>query len=157
MGGLCVSRDGASAEEPLLGNEVENESLPTEETGGWSPQAGQPSLALFGASRIRPPNKLILGSYVKLLEWSRSSADASTLDQEAARLLVRKCNPFEKRDSPTLTASTSQWWFVLRSTPSPSLITWIRGPISMWRKTGCIFAITTSMRRSSWYGSTSNV
>ena len=46
-----------------------------------------------------PPNKLILDSYVKSLEWSRPPADTLAPDHEATRLLVIKCNPFGKRDS----------------------------------------------------------
>ena len=49
--------------------------------------------------RTKPPDKLILGSYVKPLEWSRPSAEAPAPDLEAAWLFIRKCNPFDKRDS----------------------------------------------------------
>ena len=62
-------------------------------------EARRPSFALFGARRTRPPDKLILGSYVKPLEWSRPPANTPAPDQEAALLLVRKFNPFDKRDS----------------------------------------------------------
>ena len=120
----CASlEDRTRAREPPLDGEVANEALSTEEAGGPSPQARQPSLALSGARGTRPPEKIILGSYVKPLEWSHPSANTPTPDQEAALLLVIKCNPF--------TTSASQWWLVLRSTPSPSLTTWIRGLISL--------------------------
>ena len=77
----CASlEDRSPAGEPLLDDEVENEALPVEEAGSPLPRAKWPSLALFRARRTRPPNKLILGSYVKLLEWSRPLAYAPKPD-----------------------------------------------------------------------------
>ena len=96
----CASlEDKAQAGETPLAYEVANEALPTKEAGGLPPWAKWPSLALSGARKTRPPDKLILGSYVMPLEWNRPLADALTPNQEVARLLVRKCSPFKKRDS----------------------------------------------------------
>ena len=162
----CASlEDEAPAEEPPLNDKVTNEALPTEEAGGPPPQARRPSLTLSRARRTRPLDKLILGSYVKLLEWSRPPMDTPTPDQEAACLLVRKCNPFYKRESSianmcNLYPHSLRVPMVTRFeeyTQSPSLTTWIRGLISLRRKTRCISAIMTSMRWLSWYGPTSNV
>ena len=77
----CASlENGAPTRELPLADEVTNEALPIEKAGGLSPKARWPSLSLFGARKTRPPDKLILGSYVKPLEWSRPSADAPTPD-----------------------------------------------------------------------------
>ena len=97
---VCVSlEDRALVGEPSLDDKVTNEALLAEEAGGPPPWAKWPSLALSEAWRIRPPDKLIPDSYVKLLEWSHQPTDALAPDHEAAQLLVRKCNPFDKRDS----------------------------------------------------------
>ena len=98
--GYASLEDGAPTGEPPLDGEVANEALRIEEAIGPLPWAIQHCLALYGARRTRPPNKLILGSYVKSLKWSRSSTDTSAPDQEVAQLHIRKCNPFDKRDSP---------------------------------------------------------
>ena len=155
--------DRAPAEEPLLNDKVANEALPIEEVGGLPPRARRPSLALSRARRTRPPDKLILSSYVKPLEWSRPG--------RTRRHLIRKFPDCSSRNATlsireilrsctcaisTLTSSASRWWLVRRSTTFPFPATWIRGPISVWRKTRCISAIMTSMKRSSWYGPTSN-
>ena len=76
-----------------------DDELHGEEVGGPSPRATPPSLVLFEARRTRPLDKLILSSYVKPLECSHPVAGASAPYQEAARLLVRKCNPCDMRDS----------------------------------------------------------
>ena len=83
-------KDQTLVREPPLDDEVTNEALPIKEVGGLPPKVKRPSLALFGARRIRSPDKLILSSYVKLLEWSRPTIDALTPDQEAAQFLIRK-------------------------------------------------------------------
>ena len=89
----CASlKDGALTGEPPLDDKVANKALPSGEAGGPSLRARRLSLTLFGAWRTRPPNKLILGSYVKPPEWSRPAADASAPDQEAACLLIRGAN-----------------------------------------------------------------
>ena len=54
--------------EPPLDGEDAKEALPAEEAGVLLPWASRHSLALFGARRIRPLDKMILNSYVKLLE-----------------------------------------------------------------------------------------
>ena len=93
----CASlEDGASAGEPPLEDEVANEALPAEEEGSSPPRAKWPSLALFRAWRTRPPDKLILGSYVKPLEWSHPSVDASHL----IRKLLSYSSENETRDAP---------------------------------------------------------
>ena len=51
-----------------LDGEVANEALTVEEAGGPLPRASRHSLAPFGARWIRPPDKLILGSYSKPLD-----------------------------------------------------------------------------------------
>ena len=91
--------DGALAEGPPLDGGVANEALPIEEVGGLPPQANRHSLTLYGARRTRPPDKMILNSYVKPLEWNHPLADVSTPDKEVAQLLIKNCNPFYKRDS----------------------------------------------------------
>ena len=72
--------NGTSVGEPPLVDEVANETPPAEEAGGPPPRSRRPCLSLPGARRTRPPDKLILGSYVKSLEWSRSLADAPASD-----------------------------------------------------------------------------
>ena len=76
--------DGAPVGEPPLDGEVANEALLVDEMGGQPPWANRHSLALSRARRTRPPDKLILGSYVKPLKWSRPLADVSTPDQEVS-------------------------------------------------------------------------
>ena len=67
----CASlENGALAGKPPLADKIAKEALLAEEAGGPPPRAKQPSLALSEARRTRPPNKVILGSYVKPLEWS---------------------------------------------------------------------------------------
>ena len=95
----ALLEDGAPSEEPPLDDEIENEALPAEEAGCPPPRTSRHSFTLSGAQRTRPPDKLILGSYVKPLKWSRPSVNMLAPDQEAAHLLVRKCNPFDKQDS----------------------------------------------------------
>ena len=96
----CASlEDQAPTGETPLDDEATNDALHVEEVGGPPPRSRRHSLALFGALRTRPLEKMILSSYVKPLEWSRPAVDAPTPDYEAARLLVRKCNPFDMRDS----------------------------------------------------------
>ena len=90
----ALLEDRALVKEPPL-----NDELHAEELGGPPPRATRPSLALFGARRTRPLDKMILSSYVKSLEWSHPVAGAPTPYQEASWLLVRKCNPFDMRDS----------------------------------------------------------
>ena len=81
----CASlEDGAPVREPPLDDEVVTEVVPLGEAGGPSPRARHLSLALFRARRIRPPDKLILGSYVKLLKWSCLVANTSAPDQEVS-------------------------------------------------------------------------
>ena len=157
-------KDGAPAREPPLNCEVANEDFPIEEAGGLPPLTSRHSFTFFGAQRTRPPNKLILGSYVKLLEWSRPLQTCKHLIRKMLGYLSENAIPSTSGilRSHTYAISTpstfaSQWWLILRSTPSPSPATWIRGLIDVWQKMRCISAITTSMRRPSWYGPTSNV
>ena len=67
--------DGAPSGELAFDGEVANEALPIEEAGIPQPRASQHSLKLSRAQRTRPPEKLILSSYVKSLEWSRPPMD----------------------------------------------------------------------------------
>ena len=103
---------------------------------------------------------MILRSYVKPLNWSRPPADVSALDQEAARLLVKKCNPFNKRDYsiahmrdlyPLSLHVSMVAHFEEYSIPFPNYLD--KG--SYWRvaEDGMYIVITTSMRQPSWYGS----
>ena len=39
-------------------------------------------------SAQRPPDRLVLSSYVKLMEWARLTEDAPALDQEISRALI---------------------------------------------------------------------
>ena len=95
----ALVEDGAPVGGPPLNGEVANDAFPIEEVGGLPPRASRHSLTLYGAQSTRPPDKLILSSYLKSLEWNHLPAEVPTPDQEAARLLVRKCKPFYKRDS----------------------------------------------------------
>ena len=49
--------------------------------------------------RARLPNKLMLGSYVKPMEWSRSSVDTPAPGSNETRPIVDLLNPLKKKDS----------------------------------------------------------
>ena len=51
------------------------------------PRARQTHFAIDGTRRPPPPDRLVLSSYVELMEWSRPTKDAPALDQESARAL----------------------------------------------------------------------
>ena len=50
----------------------------------------------------RPPNRLMLSSYVEPMEWDKLTEDALTLDQEISRALINYWRPFDQRD-PSVT------------------------------------------------------
>ena len=45
------------------------------------------------------PNKLVLGSYVKPMEWARPSTNKLIPGPDAAWSIIDRWNPFNKRDS----------------------------------------------------------
>ena len=50
----------------------------------------------------RPPDRLVLSSYVEPMEWARPTEDAPALDQETVRALINYWRPFDQRD-PSVT------------------------------------------------------
>ena len=57
-----------------------------EVTDAPPPRARRTHFAVDGTRR--PPDRLVLSSYVELMEWSRHTKDAPALDQESARALI---------------------------------------------------------------------
>ena len=107
----------------------------------------------------RPPNRMMLSSYVEPMEWAKPTEDAPALDQETTWVLINYGGPSTRGTLSSrtcsifsLTAFAYRRWLVRRNTPSPSPSTWIRGPTNAWPRTGCICPTMTSMRLSNWYG-----
>ena len=76
--------DGALAEGPPNTYQVVSEAPSTETIVGPPLQARRSSLATFNALKARLPNRLVLGSYVKPMEWARPSMDTSVPSLDAA-------------------------------------------------------------------------
>ena len=81
----CASlEDGALAKGPPNTDQTVSEALAVEITIGPSPWDKRSNLTFPGAYRARLPDKLMLGSYVKPIEWGRLSVDTPTLSPEEA-------------------------------------------------------------------------
>ena len=74
-------------------------ALSTETAVGSPFLARRSNLATSGACKIRLPDRLVLGSYVKPMEWARPLVDMLDLGSNAARSIIGRWNPFNKRDS----------------------------------------------------------
>ena len=46
----------------------------------------------------RPPNRLMLSSFIEPTEWAKLMEDALNLDQEISRALINYWRPFDQRD-----------------------------------------------------------
>ena len=90
--------DGTLAREPPCVDEALIEASLTEATGVPPSQSKRVSLGVLGARR--PPDRMVVGSYIEPMEWViRPIEDEPTLDQEAARVLISYRRPFNYRDS----------------------------------------------------------
>ena len=91
--------DGALIEGPPNVDEAVSKALTAETTIGPSLQARQSNLTIPDIGRVGLPNRLMLGSYVKPMEWGCPSVDTPTPGPYEARLIIDRQNPFNKRDS----------------------------------------------------------
>ena len=64
-------------------------------------QDGRSNLVIPGARKARLPDRLMLSSYVKLMEWGHPSTDTSVPGPDATQAIIDRWNPFNKRDSST--------------------------------------------------------
>ena len=60
--------------------------------GALPPRARRASLAVHDA--WRPPDRLVLSSYIDPMEWARPTEDASAPDEETAQALINCWRPF---------------------------------------------------------------
>ena len=67
-----------------------------EATNAPPPQVKWARFAVEGA--WKPPDRLVLSSYVELVEWAKPMEDASALNQETTRALINYGRPFDQRD-----------------------------------------------------------
>ena len=96
----CASlEDGAQTEGPPNADQAVSEAPSIETTVGPSLHARQSSLVILGAHKPTLPDRLMLGSYVKPMEWDHPSRDISTSGLDAARAIIDRLNPFKKRDT----------------------------------------------------------
>ena len=54
------------------------------------------SLTIRGAQR--PPDRLVLSSYIERMEWAKLTEDAPAPNQETAWALINYWRPFDQRD-----------------------------------------------------------
>ena len=81
----CPSlEDGTLVGGPPNADQVVNEAPFVGTTIGLPLLARRSCLATFGARKARLPDRLVLGSYVKPMEWARPSTDMSALGPDAA-------------------------------------------------------------------------
>ena len=72
----CASlEDGALAGEPLNSNQVVSDAPSAKRIIGSLLHARRSNLAILGALKARLPDRLMLGSYVKPMEWGRPLTD----------------------------------------------------------------------------------
>ena len=71
----ALLEDGASAGGPPKANQVVSKALAVETTIGLPLHARWSSLTIPGAHRARLHDRLMLGSYVKQMEWGCPSMD----------------------------------------------------------------------------------
>ena len=85
----CASlEDGVPAGGPPNVDEVISEAPSTETTVGPPLMARRSSLTTSSARKARLPDKLVLGSYVKPMEWARPSVDKSALGLDVAWSII---------------------------------------------------------------------
>ena len=93
-----VAQDASRKACPALEDETPVGELPrvdkesVEATGVPPPWARQASSTVHSARR--PPNRLVLSSYIEPMEWARPTEDEPTLDQETTRALINYWGPF---------------------------------------------------------------
>ena len=68
-----------------------------EATGVAPPQPRRVRLIVHGA--WKPPDRLVLSSYIEPMEWARPTKDALAPDQETAQAFINYWRPFNQRDS----------------------------------------------------------
>ena len=100
----CASlEDRAPTGGPPNVDQVVSEAPSAETTIGPPLLARRSSLTTSNACKARLPDKLpdklVLGSYVKLMEWAHPSVDKSALGLDVAQSIIDRWNPFNKRDS----------------------------------------------------------
>ena len=99
----CASlEDGAPAEGPPNADQAISESLAAETTIGPPLQTRRYNLTIPDAHRANLPDRLMIGSYVKLIEQGSPSMDTPTLGPNEARTIINNWNPFNNRDSFTI-------------------------------------------------------
>ena len=127
----CVSlEDGALARGPPNTDQAVSEAPTAETTICFLLQARQFNLAISNARIARLPDRLMLGSYVKPMEWGRPSMDTLALGPNEARSIIDRWNPFNRGTllphicaNSTPLSSEYRWQLFLRSIPFPSLAT----------------------------------
>ena len=96
----CASlEERASVGGPPNTNQVVSGPSSTKIDIGPPLPARRSSPATSSAYKARLPDRLVLGSYAKQMEWARPLVDTSTPGQDAARLIIIHWNPFNKRNS----------------------------------------------------------
>ena len=98
----CASPDDETpAGGPPNANQVVSEAPAAEITIGPPLQARRSNLTIPSTRRARLPDRLMLGSYVKPMEWGHPLVDKPTPGLDEARSIIDRKNPFDKRDSST--------------------------------------------------------
>ena len=86
---MCiVGGYGALAEESPNADQAISEALAAETTIGPSLQDGRFSLAILDAHKARLPDRFMLGSYVKPMEWGSPLVDTPDLGLDKAQLII---------------------------------------------------------------------
>ena len=80
-------------------NQAVSEASDVKTTIGPLLQARRFSLAIFYSRRARLPIRLMLGLYVKPMEWGRPSVDTSAPGLDKAQSIIDRWKPFNYRDS----------------------------------------------------------
>ena len=94
---------------PPNGGQAVIEAPAAEITIGQPLQDKQSSVTILGARRARLPDRMMLGSYVKPMEWGRPSVDTPTPSLEDAWSLLTAGTP--------LTRGTLRQLICVNSTP----------------------------------------
>ena len=80
-------------------NQAVSEAPSTKTTIGLLLQARWSSLVIPNASMARLLDRLVLDSYVKLMEWGRPLVETSAPGSDATWAIIDRWNLFNKRDS----------------------------------------------------------
>ena len=85
----CASlEDGAPTRGPLNADQAISEAPSAEITVSSPMQARRSSLAIPNARRARLPDRLVLGLYVKPIEWGRPSTNTSAIGPDDSRAII---------------------------------------------------------------------